>query len=80
MKPGKPQELGAQNPELKNSPIAWEGDEDTETLRESLPTEPVCFFNNREYAHGTIVMSDSVRLRCEHGLWVPAAASDPNNP
>jgi hypothetical protein len=49
-------------------------------LRESLPSEPVCFFNNREYAHGTIVISDSVRLRCEHGLWVPAAPSDPSNP
>ena len=76
----KPRELGAQDPELKNSPIAWEGDEETETLRESLPSEPVCFFNDGEYAHGTIVMSDSVRLRCEHGLWVPAAPSDPSNP
>ena len=59
---------------------AWEGDEETETLRESLPSEPICFFNDREYKHGTIVMSDSVRLRCERGLWVPAAPSDPSNP
>lgn len=70
--PNKPRELGAQNPELKNSPIAWEGDEETETLRESLPSEPVCFFNDREYANGTIVTSGSTRLRCERGVWIPA--------
>ena len=70
--PNKPRELGAQNPELKNSPIAWEGDEDTETLRESLPSEPICFFNDREYANGAIVVSGSTRLRCERGVWVPA--------
>jgi Protein of unknown function (DUF1496) len=78
--PSKPRELGAQNPELKNSPIAWEGDEDTETLRESVPSEPVCFFNDREYAHGAVVVSGSVRLRCERGIWVPAGPSAPGRP
>jgi hypothetical protein len=70
--PNKPRELGAQNPDLKNSPIAWESDEDTETLRESLPSEPVCFFNDHEFASGAIVVSGSTRLRCERGVWVPA--------
>ncbi|HUO67461.1 MAG TPA: DUF1496 domain-containing protein [Gammaproteobacteria bacterium] len=73
--PMKIRELGAPNPELKNSPIAWEGDEDIETLRSTLPSEPVCFFNDSEYAHGTIVQSGSVRLRCERGVWVPAGPS-----
>jgi uncharacterized protein DUF1496 len=73
--PSKTRELGAQNPELKNSPIAWESDEDIETLRGSQPSEPVCFFNDHEYAHGTIVQSGSVRLRCERGVWVPAGPS-----
>jgi hypothetical protein len=76
----QPRELGSQDPELRNSPIAWEGDEETETLRESIPSEPVCFFNDREYAHGTIVLSSAVRLRCDHGLWIPAGPADPSNP
>lgn len=71
MKPSTPR-LGTQDPERKNSPIAWESDEDIETLREALPDEPICFFNDAEYADGTIVESGSVLLRCERGVWVPA--------
>ena len=73
--PSKTPELGTQSPELKNSPIAWESDADIETLRGSQPSEPVCFFNDREFPHGTIVQSGSVRLRCERGVWVPAGSS-----
>ena len=76
----KTQHLGAQDPELKNSPVAWEADEDTETLRESIPGDPVCFFNDLAFAHGTIVGSGDVLLRCDHGLWVPAGPGDPSNP
>jgi hypothetical protein len=72
--------LGSQIPELKNSPIAWEGDDDTEALRETLPSEPVCFFNDREFKHGAIVSGEGVRLRCERGVWVPAGPGDPENP
>ena len=72
----KPPMVGAQDPELKNSPIAWEGDEETETLRATIPDEPTCFFNDDEYAHGRIVVCENVRLRCERGIWVPA---DPSN-
>jgi hypothetical protein len=73
-------QVGAQDAELKNSPIAWEADEDTETLREALPDEPVCFFNDRAYSHGTIVLAGDARLRCDHGLWVPAGPADVDNP
>jgi hypothetical protein len=76
----EPPILGNQIPELKNSPIAWEGDEDTEALRETLPSEPVCFFNDREFKHGVIVSGEGVRLRCERGIWVPAGPGDPENP
>jgi hypothetical protein len=70
--------LGTQIPELKNSPIAWEDDEDTEALREALPSEPMCYFNDHEFAHGTIVAGDGVRLRCDRGVWVPEPSSPPN--
>jgi hypothetical protein len=70
------QQVGAQDPERKNSPIAWETDEDTEALREAVPEEPVCYFNDRAYAVGT---GDAL-LRCDRGLWVPAGPADPSNP
>jgi len=72
-----PTDLGAQDPELKNSPVAWETDEETETLRESIPGDPTCYFNDTAYAHGTIVRSGNTLLRCEKGLWVPSGPADP---
>jgi hypothetical protein len=73
-------ELGAQDPELRNSPVAWETDEETDTLREMLPGDPVCYFNNAAYAHGTVIKSATTLLRCDYGLWIPAGPSDPVNP
>ncbi len=74
-------DLGAQDPELRNSPIAEEGDEDTETLRETVTEDaPLCYFNDRAYVHGTLVRSGTTTLRCEHGLWVRAGPGDPDNP
>lgn len=72
----RPEQLGAQDPDLKNSPVAWESDEDTEALREEVDDEPVCFFNDRAYTHGTVVSSGSALLRCDHGIWVPADSSE----
>lgn len=72
--------LGAQDPELKNSPIADETDEDVEALRESVPGEPVCFFNDNAYPHGTVVRSGTAFLRCDHGIWLPSGPGDPDNP
>jgi len=69
-------DLGAQDPELKNSPVAWDSDEDRETLRQEVPVEPVCFFNSEAYSHGSTIKSGTVLLRCDEGLWVPAGQSD----
>jgi hypothetical protein len=77
---GKVVQVGAQDPELKNSPIAWESDEDTEALREEIPEEPDCFFNGRAYRHGTVVQSGDSRLRCDFGLWIPAGPDDVDHP
>jgi hypothetical protein len=74
------QQLGAIDPERKSSPVAWEADEDTETLRESVPDVAVCFFNDLTYEHGTTVKSGSVVLRCDHGLWLPAGPADDAKP
>jgi hypothetical protein len=77
---GHPPQLGAQDPERKNSPVAWETDEDVEALRETIPDEPVCFFNDREYADGTVVSAGTVLLRCDNGVWVPAGATESGKP
>jgi len=63
--------IAAQDPDLKNSPIAWEADEDTDTLQAEVSDEAACFFNDVEYAHGSSLTAGNVALRCEHGVWVP---------
>jgi hypothetical protein len=70
-------DVGAQDPELKNSPVAWELDEDTDALREEFPGAPVCYFNDEIFDNGSIVKSGAVVLRCDYGVWVPAEASPP---
>ena len=73
-------DVGSQDPERKNSPVALETDEDTEVLRQEVPPEPVCYFNDTAYRDGTVVKSGSGLLRCDKGLWVSAGPSDPTNP
>ena len=75
-----PQDLGPQDPELKNSPILWECDEETETLRESVPGGAECYFNDDAFSNGAEIRSGDVRLRCDRGLWVPAGPSDATKP
>lgn len=72
--------VGAQDPELKNSPIAREDDEQFEVLKQEVPGEPVCFFNGRQYPNNAHVRSGTGLLRCDHGIWVPAGSADPDNP
>jgi hypothetical protein len=74
------QQLGAMDPERNNSPVAWEAEEDTEALRETVPDEAVCFFNDLAYEHGMVIKSGSVLLRCDHGLWLPAGPADDAEP
>ena len=74
------QQLGALDPERKNSPVAWEADEDTETLRGLVPDEAVCFFNDVAFNHDAVVKSGSVLLRCDHGLWLPAGVTEESKP
>jgi hypothetical protein len=73
-------DLGAQDPELKNSPVAWESDEETDSLREQEPGAPECYFNGKAYEDGVVVKSGTVLLCCSSGIWLPVASSDPDNP
>lgn len=77
----KPPFVGAQDPELKNSPIMEEDDEDFEVLPQEIDGLRVCYFNSAAYTHGDYVCSGSGELlRCENGLWVRDGSCDPDNP
>ena len=73
-------EVGALDPELRNSPIAQEQDEDADTVSQQVPGNPVCYFNGRAFEHGRYVSSGGQVLRCRYGVWIDAGAADPDNP
>ena len=73
-------DVGAPDPELKSSPIAEEGDENTEALRSEIPGEPVCYFNDKSFDNGRYIKSGTSILKCDYGIWIPAGPADPDNP
>ena len=61
--------VGAPDPELKNSPIFDEEDNDYLSLDLELEAS-VCYFNGEPYAIGQYVCSGDELLRCEErGVW-----------
>ena len=73
-------QVGAQDPELENSPIAGEEDEETDVVRQQVADEPVCFFNGVAYRNGEFVASGSQVLECSEGVWVDSGSTDTRNP
>ena len=73
-------QVGAQDPELRNSPIAEEEDEDTDVVRQQVPGEPVCWYNGRDYRNGAYVRSGTQLLKCSYGVWQDSGSADPSNP
>lgn len=64
--------VGAPDPELKNSPILDEDDDELLSFDRELE-EAVCFFNSVSYADGQHVQSGDDLLCCERGVWVRTA-------
>jgi hypothetical protein len=73
-------DVGSQNSELRNSPIAWEYLDEEESVGTMVEEQPGCFFNGVAYGDGTFVKSDDAVLECRHGFWIPVATGDPENP
>mgnify|MGYP000648464769 CR=1 FL=1 len=65
-----PIDLGAPIPELKNSPIIGNVDDERELIEPEIPEERSCYFNDQSYRHGTHIKSDSIILLCDRGVWV----------
>ncbi len=74
------EDVGSADPELNTSPVAEEGSDETEVLRQEVPGEPVCYFNNRKFATGDYIKTGTAILKCDYGIWVPAGPADPDNP
>jgi hypothetical protein len=66
--PEQAPQVGAPDPELKNSPIIDEDEEPSLDLELEAGT---CYFNNVAYPIGQDLRSGSELLRCEErGVWV----------
>jgi len=66
-------QVGAADPERRNSPIQSDPEQSFELLREQVGDEAAgCYFNDRQYGEGSYVLSGSTYLRCERGIWVEA--------
>ena len=73
-------EVGAPNPELKNSPIVEDTDEFFEFAGQEIPDTAACYFNGQTYKEGDYVCSGSELLRCVKGVWLSEGSCDPDNP
>lgn len=72
-------QVGSPDPELKNSPVVMEGDEEREFIRQEVPGEPECYFNNLSYPNDSYVCSSNQLLHCDYGIWLQTGSCDPEN-
>ncbi len=72
-------QVGAPDPELKNSPIADEESDEFEVLKQEVPGDPYCYFNNISYPNGSYLCSGESLLRCDYGIWIRQGECDPDN-
>ncbi len=73
-------QVGAPDPETRNSPIIEETDEEFEVASQEFGELPVCYFNGLVHPHGEYVCSGDELLRCVQGSWVRVGSCDPDNP
>jgi hypothetical protein len=71
-------QVGAADPERRNSPIQSDPEESFELMREQIGDQaPGCYFNDVLYGDGSHVLSGDTYLRCERGIWVEAGTRTP---
>jgi hypothetical protein len=74
-------QVGAADPERRNSPIQSDPAQSFELLREQVGDETAgCYFNDCLYGEGVHVLSGSTYYRCERGIWVEAGTGAPVSP
>lgn len=76
--PLHPPQVGAPDPERRNSPVLTDPEQSFELLREQIDeTTPSCYFNDVNYPDGAEVASGSTILRCDRGIWVDVGSRVP---
>jgi len=76
-----PINVGAPDPELKNSPILEDTAGEPEPWPQSGEGAAVCYFNGSAYDHGAFICTGrSELLRCEDGAWVREGNCYPESP
>lgn len=71
-------QVGAADPERRNSPIQTDPEQSFELMREQVGDEAAgCYFNDELYAEGSYILSGSTCLRCERGIWVDSGTKVP---
>lgn len=74
-------QVGAADPERRNSPIQSDPGQSFELLREQVGDETAgCYFNDAFHGEGAHVLSGSTYFRCERGIWVEAGTEAPVSP
>ncbi len=68
-------QVGAADPERRNSPVQTDPEQSFELMREQVGDEAAgCYFNDQLFAEGSRVLSGNSYLRCERGIWVEEAS------
>lgn len=74
-------QVGAPDPELRNSPIL---DESADDAQDGTDPESIafahCHFNAVAFDDGNLVCSGDELLRCERGTWLRLGSCDQDNP
>jgi hypothetical protein len=71
---GNVQNVGAPDPEARNSPIFDESDADYQDV-DPDEGEGICYFNSQAFDIGAYICSGEELLRCEgHGVWIREGA------
>jgi len=74
-------QVGAADPERRNSPIQTDPEQSFELVRDQIGDEGAgCYFNDLQYLEGDHVLSGNTYLRCERGIWVEAGSKVPLAP
>lgn len=76
-----PVNVGAMDPELRNSPVIEDTDEDYALAGQEQTVTKTCFFNGTAFPNGQSVCSGSGEmLRCVDGKWIRVGSCDSDNP
>lgn len=73
-------QVGAPDPNRRNSPIFEDTDEDLEVEGQQFARDAVCYFNSQSYEDGQYVCSGHELLHCRRGNWIRAGSCDRDNP